>query len=174
MSEHDDGGIYCWKRTPAVHQPELSLYFNMIEFAFYLLLGTIATEAATELVVDSEIFQYFRSAVLPKSVESGPDLIYKIRLFIFKLINCGYCTSVWVSAAVSYFTLELYDIDHFNIIHPLIRWLGITLALHRLSNWLHVLYEYLRKGRVLTHDVTYRRDSSSINSDMMEIGEQDE
>ena len=142
-------------------------------FMICLLLAVIVTEAATELVVDSEIFSKVRALLLVKEGMDPNSLVYRIKLFLFKLINCGYCTSVWIAGAVALLTLDMYNLEHFNLLPDYIKWLGITLVLHRLSNWLHVIYEYVRRGRILTFDVTYR-ENSVVDETIIDIGEQDE
>ena len=145
----------------------------MMIFMICLLLAVIVTEAATELVVDSEIFSKVRALLLVKEGMDPNSLVYRIKLFLFKLINCGYCTSVWIAGAVALLTLDMYNLEHFNLLPDYIKWLGITLVLHRLSNWLHVIYEYVRRGRILTFDVTYR-ENSVVDETIIDIGEQDE
>lgn len=88
----------------------------MLEF----ILAVVLTELLVELVVKSEIFKPLRQAL------GRWD-------WIKKLVNCGYCFSIWAAIAVVFLT---------DIPYPLTgnRWLnlGLTaLVIHRLSNYLH-------------------------------------
>ena len=81
----------------------------------------LATEAAVELLVKSKFFEH------PRQVLSRWS-------WIKQLINCGYCTSVWVAmgfiAAVPVSVIPISDWAFVNVL--------ITLLLvHRLSNIMH-------------------------------------
>lgn len=152
----------------------------MIDFIISLLLGTIAVEAVTEIVVDSKLFFGLRTWLYPKNFDEVSAsrlaiVIQHARLFLFNLLNCGYCSSVWISAIVAYLTLDMYNLGGLNHLSVWIKWLGITFVIHRLSNWLHVVYEYVRKGRVLTIDVTHRQDvSQPLDNQPLDREEQSE
>lgn len=136
----------------------------MINFLMCLLLSVIVVEAVTEILADSKFFNWFRAWLYPKNfnINTVSCFINNIRLYLFALFNCGYCLSVWVSALVAYMALGIYRLDNFDGLPDWIKWLGVTFILHRLSNWLHVVYEYVRKGRIVTVDVTHRQDSVEI------------
>lgn len=152
----------------------------MINFLICLLLGTIAVEAVTEIIVDSKLFYGFRAWLLPKSFDDNSlfrRAMNSLRLFLFNLLNCGYCSSVWVSAVMTYLTLDMYSLDNLSGLPIWVRWLGMTFIIHRLSNWLHVVYEYVKKGRILTLDVTHRQDvgnSQQLDKEPLDREEQSE
>jgi len=56
-----------------------------------LLLIVIATEAITEILVKSELFEPLRKYLFSRSVDS------KVFKFFHDLLDCGYCTSVWIA-----------------------------------------------------------------------------
>lgn len=89
----------------------------MIQFLMVIVL----TELLTELVVKSQIFLPFRKG------------ISKLGGWFEKLIQCGYCLSVWVAAGVVFLTQTSYPLTG-------ISWLDLglmALVVHRLSNVLH-------------------------------------
>ena len=86
-----------------------------------LFILVLFVEAVTEILVSSVIFQKPR------------EFIYVRNGFLGELVNCGYCTSVWVAAAVAW----LYVL-------PICPWFAAnyiisTFVIHRLSNLLHEL-----------------------------------
>lgn len=90
----------------------------MIEFLLLILI----VEAITELLVESSIF------------EKPRRFVYARNGFLGELVTCGYCTSVWVSAAVAW----IFPI----VISPwfIVNYFVTVFALHRLSNMLHELF----------------------------------
>lgn len=91
---------------------------------FVLLFLIVFVEALTEIIVSSVIFEKPREFLAYKSD------------FLGELIHCGYCTSVWVSAAISWaFVLFVWSV------FPsfLLSYIVTTFVLHRLSNLLHEL-----------------------------------
>lgn len=142
----------------------------MINFIIIVTLCVIAVEAITEIIVDSLLFQSVKSWLFDID-PTKTKISDKLKLFSFKLMNCGYCTSVWVSGVVVFFTIESYGFENLSKLPLFLQWLGMTFVIHRLSNWLHVIYEYVRKGRVLTFDITNRKES---DTETIVVGEQDE
>lgn len=63
-----------------------------IIFAWFCVI--VATEALTELITTSEFTAPFRDWV-GRNAKSG------LRLWFSSLINCGYCTSVWISLVLA-------------------------------------------------------------------------
>lgn len=116
----------------------------------------VATEAVTEIIVASEfpLFYWFRNwwATYTFPPEGPPRTGYSqyIRVAIHKLITCGYCMSVWVSAFFALWTPFHYFDDVFA------DWFISLFFIHRLSNWLHILFELVKRGRVKTHDIELR------------------
>lgn len=123
----------------------------MIEIIIILILLSIATEAITEILTSSALTDpvrmwwkryTYRTDTPPKN-----SFLQKIKVFIDKLISCGYCTSVWISGLSCVFGQpSILNNEFWN-------WVLCTFVVHRTANWLHVIYELVRKGRVKTHDL---------------------
>jgi hypothetical protein len=113
-----------------------------------IIIIVIAIEAITEIIVDSDfpLLKWLKRKIADKAFETPQT--NKILVVIHNLLGCGYCTSVWVSGFISIWT-PLYN--YFN--NPIICWIISTFAFHRLSNWVHIFYELVKRGRVSTHDV---------------------
>lgn len=95
-----------------------------------IALGVICTEAVTELVVHSEIMQPMRAYL-----EEFSD-------FIGKLVNCGYCCSMWAAIPSAYFMAPLTIPTNIWLAN-LVIWI---LVFHRLSNFLDDFVDkYLRE-----------------------------
>ncbi len=135
------------------------------EIFFIWLFFIIATEAITEIIVDAKITESIRSIVkkrahpLPVDGQAPPPVTFrrKIWIFIDDLINCGYCTSVWVAGFLGLFAPFVYKFDHdywfSNAISYIINWLIAAMVLHRLSNFFHVLFMIIKRGRVKSYDI---------------------
>lgn len=89
---------------------------SILDLLIYIPLSILAVEAATELIVKSEIFR----PLVNRLKNAGP--------FMEKLLSCGFCTSVWVSMPPALVFAGLTS--------PVlvIFWL---LVFHRGSNYLH-------------------------------------
>lgn len=96
----------------------------MLSELLILLFLVIAVEAITEIIVSSTIFQPLRNTILKCANE------FRICNFLGKLIQCGYCTSVWISLMVAW-------IVPFNLINHYVDFIIFTFVLHRLSNFWH-------------------------------------
>lgn len=120
---------------------------------FKVLAAIVATEAVSEIIVESKFFFPFRTIIAKLAFPEVPhehdnsdttlrlkSYAQKISLFVHALVSCGYCVSVWVAC---FWTLYL----------GLPYWFIMAFIIHRLSNWLHVLYELCRRGRVKTVDL---------------------
>lgn len=136
-----------------MHQLQVYLEMKII----ILLLLAIASEAIAEIITSSELTDPFRRKWKKWTYrEDKPptnNYFQYFKVFIDKLVSCGYCTSVWTSAFVAIWSPTFLQI-------PIINWLVMTLVIHRLSNWVHVLYELIRKGRVKTHDLLVKIEVS--------------
>lgn len=121
-----------------------------------LIILAIVVEAVTEIIVDSELFsplkQGFKSYIYPVDHPPKNDIRQSLLVFVDKLISCGYCTSVWIAAFFSFFAPVLME--------SWANWLITTFLLHRMSNSIHVIYELLKKGRVVTHDYIIKINQS--------------
>lgn len=89
---------------------------SIIQLLFYVPLAMLAVEAATELIVKSEIFK---------------PLVERVKgsnYFAAKMLSCGYCTSVWLAIPPAIF---------FALLTSPILIVFWVLALHRGANYLH-------------------------------------
>jgi len=93
---------------------------------FVFLIATILTEAITEIVTKSEIFEPLRAKIFKLGQCS------KFFNWLHSLLDCGYCFSMWSGGLVA--ILFFRDID---LIHPTIDWFIVAIVLHRLSNLFH-------------------------------------
>jgi len=93
-----------------------------------ILMTVIFTEALTELVVKSELFEPLRKLLF----ESDS----KVLNFIHRILDCGYCFSVWAAAfsSILIFTLDNKIIDFFIM----------CIIVHRLSNLFHFIMDRVR------------------------------
>lgn len=100
-----------------------------------LLIATILTEAITEIVTKSEIFEPIRAKIFKLSQNN------KFFVWLHSLLDCGYCFSVWSGALVA--ILFFRDV---HILHWGIDWFFIALVLHRLSNLFHNIMDKIHES----------------------------
>lgn len=147
-----------------------------IDNLLLLIFLVIATEAMTEIIVAAKITDGFRFKIaklahpLPPEGEppSEPTSSRRFWIFLHDLFNCGYCTSVWVAMIWALFSPWFL---HFGVecwitrqICWVVNWAIAVLVLHRLSNWIHILFSLIKKGRVRTYDIELKlevKDGSS-------------
>lgn len=103
----------------------------MLQLVLKLVLATILTEAVTEIVTKSQLFLPIRRFFFKRKK-------YKVFNFIHDLLDCGYCTSVWIGVFAS---IYLYH-QSFGFIMLFL----IGLVIHRLSNILHFIVDRTNKG----------------------------
>lgn len=117
-----------------------------------IILAIIATEATTEILVESNIFAPLRSKIASKAYPEDPQKLSNSWLFINSLINCGYCLSVWVS---------FFYVIILNVVQPLGLPVSLLLvfSIHRLSNWMHIAFQVFKYGRVKSYEVEWRREN---------------
>lgn len=96
----------------------------MLIIKFFIAI--VITEALTEIITKSEIFQPFRASIFKLGKQS------KIFEWIHNLLDCGYCFSVWVGCAVAFLFLE-----DFGLVHKYVDWFIMGIFIHRLSNVFH-------------------------------------
>lgn len=137
---------------------------DMFSDILYLLLFSCASEALAELMVDSKFSEkLFRGPwkrwIYPTDAPPPDTLLQHVKVFIDDLWNCGYCTSVWTSGF-----LALFIPVRWPIYWPL-NWIIITLIIHRFANWLHMVYELIRRGRVRTYDLMVKMIEDGEQSD---------
>lgn len=106
---------------------------------FKLIFAIILTEAITEIVTKSVIFSPIREFFFNRR---------KNALFnwIHELLDCGYCTSVWVG-----WLLAILFFNEKMLIDRYIDWIFIGLFLHRLSNLLHNIFDKVYEGNEITN-----------------------
>ena len=94
----------------------------------------IFTEAVTEIITKSELFKSSRKFFFDRK---------KTRLcnFIHELLDCGYCTSVWVGLFSAYVFFFINNIV-FDIFF-------IGIVLHRLSNILQFVIDRINRNNDL-------------------------
>jgi len=97
----------------------------------FLLLLIISTEATTEIICKSLIFE-----PLKKWIHEKRDK--KTFNFLNRLLDCPYCTSVWVAGLL----LFLYGVV------PHFKYALILLVLHRLSNLFHFIMDRFDPNRI--------------------------
>ena len=126
----------------------------MIRDVLVGIILVLATEAVTEIIVASEfpLFYWFREwwkkYTFPIGVPPKTGKIQHIRVTVYKLVTCGYCFSVWTAAFFAIWSpIDCFDNKYIN-------WLISLFCIHRLSNWLHIVFELMKRGRVNTHDIT--------------------
>jgi len=136
---------------------------------WYWFNAVLATEAITEILVASELFDGLRRSIAQLAYPideptNGPQPGW---VWLNKLTTCGYCMSVWVAAGVVWFLPG----DYFGIVDNVI---VKGFALHRLSNWLHVTYELVRRGRARTYDIELKLLEDTTNGPGTSLGETSE
>lgn len=127
-------------------------------FKWFMLI--IATERAVELIIDSKIFEPLRMAIKRWAYPDTPpvdNMMQHLRVMLDYLLNCGYCLSVWIGAIFALFAPPVFE-------SRMVSWFVSTLVLHGGSNFYHVIYELVRRGRVKTFDI-------SLNIEIKEQGE---
>lgn len=113
--------------------------------------AVVAVEALTELISSSKIMFGIRdwfskpipedealmvtNVLVVKKRNVFKHFFYWLRAFIGELLNCGYCTSVWVAAAAAFVVPG--TIPELMLPTFLMKWL----VLHRLSNLTHETFQ---------------------------------
>jgi hypothetical protein len=91
-----------------------------------ITLAILFTEAITELVVKSEIFEPIRK------------FFFNRNKFIHSLLECGYCFSVWAAFLALILTL---------IQQPVASLFMLGVVIHRLSNVVHFVIDRVNGNR---------------------------
>jgi hypothetical protein len=112
-----------------------------IDKVWFLLVAALAVEAATNLITKSEFASGLYKKWLFKYREN------KVCGLLHDLLDCGYCTSVWVSVPFA----RWYSGDN-NLMELLL----FTLIIHRLSNVVHFAIDWLDEKR--TRDFYFNRE----------------
>ena len=113
----------------------------------WLFVCVIVTEAVTEIVVDSKLFLPFHSFVGRKAYPADappPTGVRKLWVFLGALTSCGYCFSVWVAGVISLLMPGCLSV---------FVWFAYTMLIHRLSNFIHIILQLIKRGRVKSYDL---------------------
>lgn len=96
-----------------------------------IIVAVILVESITNILTKSELFEPLRKFLFESE--------NKVLGFIHRILDCPYCTSVWIGLLVV-FGLYLYSA---NALPSVLVWFCIGVVLHRLSNVLHFLIDRL-------------------------------
>ena len=114
-------------------------FIDIAQYVVFWAAVVIFVEAVTEIIVSGEVFFGLRDAISSKSE------------FLGKLVNCGYCTSIWVSATVAW-AVPLPVTGHWFVDIPI-----KIFVIHRLSNAFHeLIYRWLERVPKATAPTTIR------------------
>jgi len=105
----------------------------LLKFLFCI----VCVEAITELLTKSEILSPVREWFFNRRDN-------KVLGFLHKLLDCGYCTSVWSGWFVA--LLFFRDIE---ILYGWVDWFFIGLVLQRMANALHFLIDRLDRYKAI-------------------------
>jgi len=93
------------------------------------LFSIVLVESITELLTKSEIFSSVREFFFNRRHN-------KVLSFMHRLLDCGYCTSVW-----SGWFVALIFFRDVGILNVWVDWFFVGLLIHRLSNILHFIID---------------------------------
>ena len=111
-----------------------------------MLMGVIAVEAITQLLTKSEFSIRFIKKPLFNKREK------KFFGFLHDILDCGYCTSVWAAIIPAIWLIT-------DPGGPIILDIIITLlVLHRLSNVLHFIIDWIDEKRTRDLDLTPEKE----------------
>jgi hypothetical protein len=87
------------------------------------ILAVVATEAIVEILLHSELLDKPRQYLMNHS------------WFFQKVLSCGWCLSAWIGAAMFAVIMLGWQI------------ILVPIAIHRGSNFLHLIYSWINKNR---------------------------
>lgn len=102
-----------------------------------LIFSIFIVESITELLTKSEIFSPVREWFFNRRDK-------KVLGFIHRLLDCGYCTSVWAGWFVALIFFK--DVE---IINGWVDWFFIGLVLQRMANTLHFVIDRLDRYKAI-------------------------
>ena len=105
----------------------------MLKLLLIILFAIILTEAITQIITKSELFKPIRKFFYDRREN-------KFCSHVHDLLDCGYCTSVWVGWFVVIAFLYLNSVI-LNVFFA-------GLVLHRLSNILHFVIDRINKDEL--------------------------
>ena len=94
------------------------------------IMAIILTETITEVLVKSELLLPVRQYLF----EKGKPVL----TFLHNILDCGYCTSVWMG-----WLMALLFLNGLSVLHWSVDWFFLGLVLHRSSNALHNVMDKL-------------------------------
>lgn len=108
------------------------------------IIVILVVEAVTELVVQADIFIEVRGWISRHSN------------FFGRLVSCGYCASVWVSAGLAWILPPIINMWFIDILLK-------TFAVHRISNILHEAFSRWLGRYPRTYVHTYINNGGDSN-----------
>ena len=149
-------------------------FVTLLSILISILILGIVVERATELVHEAKIFLPLRNLIAIRAYPMGAPPLdthdygsgairRRIALFLHSLVDCGYCTSVWVAMVFAFVCPLPSSINAL----PTFAWLIKLILLHGTSNLYHVIYENRKK--LFTHPIPIQ-----LIVDMTDKEEQDE
>jgi len=104
--------------------------------ALEIISVIILIEAITNILTKSDIFRPLREYLFESD--------NKILTFIHNILDCPYCTSVWVSL----FSIIMLYLYINNLLPHILAWFFMGLVLHRLSNILHFIIDSVDSNHI--------------------------
>jgi len=101
-----------------------------------LLLSVLLVEAITNILCKSDLFIPFRELLFNSNI--------RLLRFIHNILDCPYCTSVWVSLFVTFMVYLYLE----NLLPHLLALFFISIVLHRFSNILHFIIDRLDSNHI--------------------------
>jgi len=102
-----------------------------------LIFSIFLVESITELLTKSEIFSPIREWFFNRRDK-------KVFGFIHRMLDCGYCTSVW-----SGWFVALLFFNELELISVWVDWFFIGLILQRMANSLHFMIDRLDRYKAI-------------------------
>ena len=111
-----------------------------MELFYILVILPIVTEAITQLIGSSTIFEGIRGQL--KSINK----------FMNELMSCKYCLSVWMSffACIIFFNINLL------VWQSLPYYFIVMILVHRLSNVYHLIFDILNEYKLYKWSIMIR------------------
>lgn len=109
---------------------------NMYLFIIFVLMLILNVEAVTNIISKSELFKPLRASLFNLSNSRGVG--GRVAGFIHDLIDCPYCTSVWVSL---FYVLCVYISVNYHLFFYVFLLFCAIISLHRLSNIIHSIID---------------------------------
>lgn len=111
-------------------------FFTEKVMALEIICTIILIEAVTNILTKSELFRPLRAYLFGSN--------NRVLRFIHNILDCPYCTSVWVSLS-SIILLCLYTN---NLLPRILALFFMGIVLHRLSNVLHFIIDRIDSNHV--------------------------